>query len=176
MELDDVALNDEIEALLTRATPSPQFRSGVLQRVDSVQVSGAERWFGLASVTSVMATLAVLIVMTAWWLGVPINDESAVAERVAVAPAEPAPSAPAVPAPVPQPLVPTISSPASTPPVQTLVAADEVAAYRAFVSIVQDGRLSADMFQSPADLSPAFIEPLQVEPLASIPPLKEPEL
>jgi hypothetical protein len=172
VERDDLALNDELEALLTQAAASPQFRSGVLQRVDALDSARAGRWFTLAAA---MAMVALVIVTTSWWMRLPAGVETRRAERAAAALTKPEMSAPARAEPPPQTPVPVSSPRASSPSAEVLIAADEVEAFRAFVSIAKEGRLSADMFQPLADL-PAVIEPLRVEPLALIPPLKEPEL
>ena len=173
MERDDLALNNELEALLTQATPSPQFKSGVLQRVDELEPSRAGNWLGVAAA---MATAGLVIVTTVLWMRGPATNEATVAEPAAAAPAPPVALTPALAATLPEVPVANRSPRGSASSPEVIVAADEVTAFKAFVSIAQEGRVSADMFQAPADPSPAVIEPLRVEPLASIPPLKEPDL
>lgn len=175
MELDDLALNDELDALLSHATPSPQFRARVLQRIDDAEASRRSSWFVL---TAAAVTVAVLVAAAMFLTRVPAGEVPAVSEVVADAPAmkpETPPPAlvtthPAVQAPLPPP------SPALSPALDTLISPDDAVAFEAFVSSVHAGRVSAEMFGPSGNASPAAIEPLRLEPLASIPPLQEPEL
>jgi hypothetical protein len=171
VERDDLELNDELDALLAHATPSPQFRARVLQRIDEAEASRKSSWFVL---TAAAVTVAALVAAAVFLTRVPAGEAPAVPEVVADAPAmkpETPPPAlvtthPAVQAP----------SPALSPAVDTLISPDDAVAFEAFVSSVHAGRVSAEMFGPSGNASPAAIEPLRLEPLASIPPLQEPEL
>jgi hypothetical protein len=176
VERDDVALNEEIDALLTQATPSPQFRARVVQRIDEAEASRPSSWFALIAAVTVVALVVAAAAM--FWAPAPYPEAPArsesVADAVPLEPETPAPvletARPAAPAPVALPRM------AEAPSLETVISPDDAFAFEAFVSSVHAGRVSAEMFGPSGDASPAVIEPLRLEPLASIPPLMEPEL
>jgi hypothetical protein len=173
----DRALNEEIDTLLRQAEPSPQFRARVLQHIDAEpEPVWRLPWFALIPAAAAMA----LLVMGALvWLRVPADDGPVASTRPASAPIATAPRPPAIPsqstsAPE-QPPSPrdAFSLPSAS---EVLISPDDAAAFDAFISSVESGRLWADMFEASDDSLPAAIEPLRLEPLATIPPLKEAEL
>jgi hypothetical protein len=174
----DRSLQDEIDALLRQADPSPEFRTKVLQRIDMEStLPTGYGWFTLAAV--VVASFALVTLIWFVSLRTPAADEPPLVTGLATVPTL---------RPDPPPLIPigsppqrdqrvssrtTVSAP-GTPDV--LISPEDAAAFDAFVSIVKEGRLSADMFPPSDDGRTSTIEPLRVEPLAAIPSLQEAEL
>jgi hypothetical protein len=173
----DRALNEDLDRLLTQPEPSPHFRARVLQRIDeeSESVRG-RRWF---TVIPAVAATALLLVGAFAWLRVPAGDEPIVSEQAAAPPIATSTRPPAVPGQSTQAPERRSAPRAAEPPPSAsdvLISPDDAAAFDAFISSVEDGRLWADMFEPSDDSLPTVIEPLHLEPLATIPPLKEAEL
>jgi hypothetical protein len=123
--------------------------------------------------------MALLVVGALTWLRVPTGDGPVVSERPAAVPIATAPGPPAVPsqstdAPDQRTSPREAVSPRDAS--EVLISPDDAAAFDAFISSVQRGRLWADMFEPSDESLPTTIEPLHLEPLATIPPLKEAEL
>lgn len=173
----DRALTEEIDTLLRQAEPSLQFEARVLQRIDAEPESvSCRRWFVLIPAAAV---IALLIAGGSVWLRVPEDDGPIVSERLAPAAIATPPPPPAVPSQSTRPPERRTSPKETvTPPSASdvLISPDDAAAFDAFISSVEDGRLWGDMFAPSDNGLPAAIEPLHFEPLATIPPLKEAEL
>jgi hypothetical protein len=177
VELDDFdrALNEELDTLLRQSGPSPHFRARVLHQIDAEpEPVRRPMWFAL-----IPAATALLVMGGLAWLRVPADDGPVVSERPAAAPIATAPRSTAVPSQSTNaPDRRTSPREAVTPPgaSEVLISPDDAAAFDAFISSVEGGRLWADMFEPSDESLPAAIEPLRLEPLATIPPLKEAEL
>jgi len=173
----DQPLQDEIDALLQQVEPSPHFKAEVLQRIDSQPISHA--WSVLMPLGAAAATVAIVAAVGLVWFRpdtAPISllPAATSAFRTVTRPETPLPAiAPDRDARGSMPRQTTRSAAA---PLDVLISPDDATAFAAFVSSVEDGRVTADMFHTPSDSWGTPIEPLRVEPLAAIPPLHEAEL
>jgi hypothetical protein len=175
----DQPLQDEIGALLQPVEPTPYFRAKVLQRIDSHPVSrarGVSMPLGAGVVTIVVVTAVGMLWFRPESEPVPLLRTATPAFRAVTSPETPLPAI------TPDRGIDARSSTSrqttrsATATVDVVISPDDAAAFHAFVSSVEDGRVTADMFVTPSDSWSAPIEPLRVEPLAAIPPLHEAEL
>jgi hypothetical protein len=173
----DQPVQDEIDALLRQVEPSPHFKAQVLQRIDSQPFSHA--WGVLMPLAAAAATVAVVAAVGMLWFR---PDTEPISLLRTDTPASRTVTRPETPLPAialdrdARDSTPRQTTRSAAAPSDVLISPDDAAALDAFVSSVEDGRVTADMFVTPSDSWSTPIEPLRVEPLAAIPPLHEAEL
>ena len=175
----DQPLQDEIDALLRQAEPTAHFKAQVLHRIDSQPIPGA--WGVLMPLGAAAATIAIVAAVGMLWFQphtepVPLRSSATPEFRAVTNPETPLPVVTSDRGLDTRGRTPRQTGSTAAATADVLISPDDAAAFDAFVSSVEDGRVTADMFTTAGDNWSTPIEPLRVEPLAAIPPLHEAEL